>query len=111
MLFKKFFPFSALFVFLLFPNTEVFSQNELPILAEPEIEISFQNEGPWSYDFGVSHRNLVYSDEFVFEGIQIELAHTTNYKIDTNNKVGVGVKYRFKEIFERSAYDELRFLQ
>ncbi len=99
--------FFLLFLFLSFFAK---AQNTLPILAEPEIKIKVKTEGSWSYDFGISHRNLIYSEDFLFEEIQMELAHTTNYALSERDKIGFGVKYRFRGIFDKSRHNELRFL-
>lgn len=87
------------------------AQNNLPIFAEPEIGITVKTESPWTYDFGISHRNLLYSEEFVFQEIQIELTHITSYALNDRNKIGAGIYYRFREIFSDSYQDEFRFLQ
>lgn len=87
------------------------AQNDLAILAEPELKINLSNEGPWSYDFGIEYRNLAYLKEFKFEGQHVELSHTTRYSLGKYGKVGLGIKYRFKEVFEALWHDELRFIE
>ena len=104
-------PFRYFATLFFLPFCSAWSQEEFPVLWEPEVEIKVKTEGPWSYDFGVSHRNLIYSEDFVFEEIQLELAQTTSYSLNDRNKIGVGIKYRFKELFEESAHNEFRFLQ
>lgn len=87
------------------------AQNNFPVYGEPAIGITVKTESPWSYDFGISHRNLIYSEDFLFREIQMELMHTTNYALNDRNKIGAGIYYRFREIFSDSYQDELRFLQ
>lgn len=100
--------FFPLFLFSIFSAK---AQSTLPIFAEPEVQVNVKTEGAWSYDFGISHRNLVYSEEFLFKEIQLEFTHMTGYAINDRNKVGLGIYYRFREIFSDSYQDEFRIFQ
>ncbi|MDT0294152.1 DUF2490 domain-containing protein [Mesonia ostreae] len=105
-------------VFLLVSSLS-FSQDNFSGFIHPEVSLSIKTESPWSYSFGISKKDLAYSNyenrgrfknKFKFEGEYIELSHYTNRKIGTQGKVSAGIRYRFKETFTGKK-DETRLVQ
>ena len=83
---------------------------------EPEFSIGFESSEKWSHTFGIADRALLsgYQDgEQIaeFQNEHLELNHFTQYKTGANTSVSLGLRYRFKELFEESSYDELRFVE
>ena len=88
------------------------TQENFSILVEPEFSINIETQSRWSYNFGIGNRNLLFAnEEGVFEAQHLELNHLTGYKIGSYSKVGLGVRYRFEEIFDESVTNEKRLIQ
>lgn len=108
----------ACFAFLLISNIS-FSQDNFSGFINPEVSLSIKTETPWSYSFGISKKDLAYSNyenrgrfknKFNLEGEYIELNHYTNRKIGKHGKISAGIRYRFKETFTGKK-DETRLVQ
>lgn len=104
-----------LFVFTLTSQAS-FSQTPQEHYWEPDFGVDISTEGPWSYSFGIGKRSLLGArfdgekvEDFAVEHLQ--LAHFTYYQLQNGIKVGLGLRYRFREIFDDNRYDELRFQQ
>ena len=107
-----------LFSLLLFLSGvyNAYSQDTHSLLLEPEFNVVLQNETPWSYSFGIAHRGIllkVYEEKKLshYYTEHIELNHATGYSFNPQFNVALRVRYRFKEVFDDSRYDELRFIE
>lgn len=92
------------------------AQTPKSFLWEPEVEVVLPAKGDWQFTFGAANRYLFFSEvegERVNESEQqhIELNHFTKYKTTDHAAVAFGVRYRFRETFEKSRHDELRLIQ
>lgn len=88
------------------------AQDNLSVYNEPEISIGVATDTPWSFDFGVAHRRLMYANEAsAYIAKNIELSHFTHYKIGKNSKIGLGLKYKFTELFSETAHDKFLIMQ
>lgn len=106
-----------LFLIIFFSGTTfVGAQSSTSLYWEPEFGVTLSTETPWFYSFGVANRSLHYQaveGEKVedFEQVHIELSQFTGYAIGENTAIGLGLRYRFREIFDDSRYDEFRIIE
>jgi hypothetical protein len=109
--FSKSHLFPVLFL-VLFLNQNLKAQENVELLIEPEFSIDLDTGTRWSHSFGIASRDIIYENEgFNFNALHLQLSHFTGYKIDAANKISLGVRYRFKEIFNNSKTDELRIVE
>ena len=109
---------SSLLLFLICALNSFTSHSQTPssFFWEPDFSLGFDSSEKWSHTFGIAKRTLL--SEY-YEGEQmagwnvehLELNHFTKYKTSANTALSFGIRYRFKEIFEESSYDELRFVE
>lgn len=98
-----------LFFFLLYFAAS--SQNFQGFL-QPEIDLGWDPGGRWSYHFAVGNRNLIAErDEYKFDVDNMELTQFTAYEVGFYGKLAVGIRYRFRELFDNDKEDELRIMQ
>ena len=103
-------------LFLYLGATNISAQSDSYLYWDPQLTVKISTKSPWSYSFGVVNRTLHYKE---VEGVNfsgsnqehIELNHFTNYKTGSNTAVSLGLRYRFKEIFNDSRYDEFRTIE
>lgn len=112
---SHFFSKSPFLIFLfatLFLNQDLKAQDNVEFLAEPEFSIDLATKTRWSHSFGIASRDIIFEEEqFHFNVQHIELSHFTGYKLNKANKVSLGVRYRFKELFNDTKTDELRIVE
>lgn len=97
---------------LFFSCALVQAQENFSLYNEPEISLEVETDTPWSYEFGVAHRRLVYAkEEYAFVAKNIELSHFTYYKIGKHSKLGLGLTYKFTELFTTTAHDKFLIMQ
>lgn len=88
------------------------AQENFSVYNEPAFSVKIATETPWSYKFGIAHRRLAYeAEEYLFVAENIEISHSTHYKVENFGKLGLGVKYKFYELFDETSHDELRITQ
>lgn len=111
--------FSILFLtFLCLSNNNSLLAQSTPhsFQWEPEFDVSLPSQNKWLFTFGIANRYLFYNklnDERITGGDQqhLEVNQFTSYKTSSNAAVGLGFRYRFKEIFEDSRHDEFRIIE
>lgn len=105
--FKKF----LLFPFLLVSGL-AFAQDDLSVFAEPEFSLNIESDSRWSYNFGIGNRDLILQDNHRQFNVQhLELSHFTSYEVGFYSKLSLGIRYRFREMFDDSREDEVRITQ
>lgn len=88
------------------------AQNDLSIYAEPEFSLNLDTPNRWSFNFGIGNRNLVLENaKGKFDARHLELSHFTSYEVGFYSKLSLGLRYRFREMFEDSQHDEIRITQ
>lgn len=107
--------FSAL-LFAGTTGTKLLAQTPNSLLWEPEFEVEFSTAERWSHSFGIANRSSVFTyveGERVADAAQehLELNHFTAYKTGSQSAVALGIRYRFREAFDESRHDELRFIE
>ncbi|MCH4822723.1 DUF2490 domain-containing protein [Gramella lutea] len=104
---------SRLFYLLAFLFVSTISQSQnFVIQAEPEIAINIDRPNRWSFNFGITNRDLLYFDKTSqFRVNFVELSHFTSYEVGFYGKLSLGLRYRFNELFEDRRKDEIRITQ
>ncbi|MDT0641218.1 DUF2490 domain-containing protein [Zunongwangia sp. F363] len=100
------------FLFLIFTATTVKAQENFSVLAEPEFSLNINTPNRWSFNFQAGNRDLIYAEEEnIFKVRHIELTHFTSYETGFYSKISLGIRYRFREMFDNSNVDEKRLIQ
>ncbi|WP_194852301.1 DUF2490 domain-containing protein [Nonlabens antarcticus] len=100
------------FVICLILTQYVQSQDNFSSFSESEIGIEYDVTSQYSHSFGIENRNIIYENgDLTYTVKQIDISHISTLAIAGNKNIGLGVKYRFKEVFDSDSEDELRFLQ
>lgn len=101
--------FLAIFVFFCNKGN---AQEDFTVLLEPEFSLNIDSPNRWSYNFGLSNRDLIYAnEESIFEVRHVEITHFSSYEIGFYSKISLGFRYRFREAFNENLEDEKRFIQ
>ncbi len=88
------------------------AQENFTALMDPEVAVNLTTENRWSFNFSVSNRDIVYQDNNLnFQARHIELSHFSSYEIGFYSKLSLGIKYRFREVFDKDIHDELRIVE
>lgn len=92
------------------------AQTPRSYLWEAEFEVKLPQQGKWNFFFGTGNRYLFLSEVDgakinEWEQQHIELTHFTQYYSGKNAAVGLGLRYRFREIFSEDLRDEVRIYQ
>lgn len=88
------------------------AQSDFTIYSEPEFSLNLDSPNRWSFNFGIGNRNLMMEDEQgKFDARHLELSHFTSYEVGFYSKLSLGLRYRFREVFEDSQHDEIRITQ
>lgn len=111
------FPFSnyyifALILFISLISSKIQAQGEFPVFFEPDIKLNYGPDTQWSHSFAIGNRELIFVDnEFYFEARYLEFTHFTKYELNDRHKFGLGIRYRFREVFDNLREDEIRFME
>lgn len=113
---KTFFLLQLLLPFFLFFTTNTFSQDTQALMMEPEFTVHISTETKWSYSFGLANRGILIDEidannfsENVTE--HIEVNSWLIYATGENSDVSVGIRYRFRELFDPAQENLFRILQ
>lgn len=106
---------TVLFLFI-FAGNKVAAQNPFGLYYEPEFEVEFSGAERWTHSFGIANRNLFaeYQDGEKIESASqehLELNHFTGYSLNKKAKLSLGLRYRFREVFDENRYDEFRIIE
>lgn len=106
--------FFLLLIFLISGNLKAQTSNEF--LFEPVVEFNFLSESDWSYSFAVANRSLLganISGEKVadFTNVHIEVSPFIHYQVGESSEIAVGMRYRFREIYNELAKDRFKFVE
>ena len=106
----------TLLLLLLFLGKEAIAQNPFGLYYEPEFEVEFSSAERWTHSFGIANRNsffLYENGEKVASADQehLELNHFTGYNLNSRAKISLGLRYRFREVFDDSRHNEFRIVE
>ena len=100
------------FYFICTSFSAIYAQENLPILTDSEFSVNIKLSDSWLLTTGLANRNYIKeNDDFVFEEIHIEINEYAEYRINETKKLSFGALYRFKESFDKTEKDEIRFVQ
>ncbi|GEQ85711.1 hypothetical protein ULMS_12190 [Patiriisocius marinistellae] len=101
----------SILIFIL-SSTISWTQENFIMYVEPQIEVEHSVNNLYSINFSVENRNLLYkNNEQQFVVKQIDIGHVSQFELSVNQLIGVGIKYRFKKVFNINEENELRLLQ
>ena len=108
--------FILLGLFFLLSGNLCFSQNPQSYFYENELDLLFPIEGKWFMNVGLGNRGLLQErlDGEKISGYQhehVELNHFTIYIAKETLELSLGLRYRFKELFDPSETDEFRIIE
>ncbi|MDN3492026.1 DUF2490 domain-containing protein [Winogradskyella bathintestinalis] len=90
----------------------VAAQENYTLFFEPEIKLEYRISSKYSHSFGIENRNFVYNDAtYNFSIKHLEFSHTSEYALNSNQSLAVGIQYRFEKNFKPTEENEFRFLQ
>lgn len=93
-----------------------FSQNSKSYFSENEFELSFPVATDWSMEIGTGYRRLL-QERMEGEKISgsrhehLELNYFNNYEVNKSLVLSLGLRYRFKELFNDAEADEFRIIE
>lgn len=101
-----------LFTFLAFMAFSASAQEKFSSYLEPEISVNWNRPNRWSFNFAFGNRDILYDEqETQFTVQHVELTHFTSYEVGFYGKVSLGLRYRFREMFDDFNHDEVRIIQ
>lgn len=101
-----------LFCFYLASINIARAQENLTGFWQPQMAINYNVNPTYSHNFSIAQRIFIYEDEGVtLNTRQLDLAHFSRLKTRDNQSVGLGVQYRFRNLFDKDSENELRFTQ
>lgn len=108
---KTFLPF-----LILITAGNAFSQDSQALMLEPEFNVRISTDSRWSYGLGLANRGLLIDEiqadnysENVTE--HIEVNSWLIYETGENEDVSLGIRYRFRELFDPENENLFRILQ
>jgi len=95
-----------------FFSSLAFSQDATTGYWQPNIAVNYKVVNGYSHNFSVSKRSYLYRDsELGFTIKQLDIDHFSTLKTKDNQTIGIGIKYRLRDVFENSSGNELRLTQ
>ncbi|WP_029035634.1 DUF2490 domain-containing protein [Salinimicrobium terrae] len=103
-------------LFLVLGCNVSFSQNPHAYFYENEFGLSLPVSTDWSMDIGAGYRGLLQERSLgkkieSYQSEHIELNHFTDFKANPSLVLSLGLRYRFRELFNPSAIDEFRIIE
>ena len=106
--------FFILFIFL--GSNLGFSQNSRSYFYENEFDLSLPVGSNWSMNIGFGNRGMLRErledgETSGYNHEHLEFNHFTNYKLGEPFVLSLGLRYRFRELFDSSETDEFRIIE
>lgn len=103
-------------ILLFFVWNFALAQNSESYFYENEFDVSVPLKDKWSMGIGIGNRGMLQErfngDQiFGYQHEHIEINHFTNYGISNSVVVSLGLRYRFREIFDAAETDEFRIIE
>ena len=100
-----------LIVALLLTVAPCLSQENLTGYWQPSIAVNYQIASGYSHNFSIQNRNYIYNDESSqLEIRQLDITHFSNYKLQDNQSIALGMLYRLRDTFD-GGNNEVRLTQ
>ena len=102
---------NLLFLLLTLLNYVAFSQNEFLVWSQPEFKIEHEVSAKYSMDFSFRSRYAIYDENgFQYKQLLMELTHFSNFKINDNQTLSLGLNLRNRGWFD-SGSNEIRLTE
>ena len=88
------------------------AQENFTGLLQPKVALNYKVVENYNHNFSIAQRIFFFQNEaFDISTRQIDLIHFSNLTIGFNQSIAFGIQYRFRENFESTRQNELRFTQ
>ncbi|WMI66394.1 DUF2490 domain-containing protein [Aestuariibaculum sp. YM273] len=86
-------------------------QDHSGILGETSFVLNYSATSNYNISFTSRSRYFLFENKtFGFQQQQLDIFHMSTFTLSSSNRIGVGLYYRHRDVFE-SGSDELRFMQ
>ena len=93
-------------------SSSIWAQENLTVYWQPQTSFNYKVAKNYSHNFSLANRSYFYQEEnFQLKVRQIDVSHFSDLKIGDNQSLGLGIQYRFREVFENDRSNELRFTE
>ena len=88
------------------------AQDNLTGYWNPMVALNYDVTPTYSHNFSIENRSFLYQDSDVQLRVrQMDINHFSNLKTSDNQSIGFGIKYRFRNPFNRETSNEIRLTQ
>lgn len=106
--------FFRIFSVILMVSFSIASQAQEKFVGyfEPSVDLSYQVSSKYSHSFAIKKRTSIYRDSKAEYRIkQLDISHFSEYQLDPKYALGLGLQYRWKNVFDTDEENELRLQQ
>lgn len=100
-----------LFFALLGLGVFAYAQQVTPRFLESQVVISHKASYAYEANLGLSSRMEYHTNDNSLPTTFLQVSHFSSFRVGNNNKISLGVLYRFSEDFENQYPDEFRLTQ
>lgn len=87
-------------------------QEDLSLLLQPSVSLNYPVLANYTHNFSIAQRvSYLNLGEKNITTRHMDLSHFSNLKWGVNRSLGLGILYRFREVFEDQSTNELRLTQ
>jgi hypothetical protein len=107
---------SSLLIAVFLMGFSASAQTPRSYLWETEFDLELPAKGKWGFTFGAGNRYL-FAEEIEGERVSkntqkhIEFNHFTIYNSSQKAAISLGLRYRFREVFDEESQDEFRIIE
>jgi len=88
------------------------AQEDYIVYLQPHISLNYKVASYYHHNFSLSSRNFIFQKENLqFQGRHLDLSHFSTFKTGVGTSLSAGLLYRFRETFDSSGDNEIRFAQ
>ncbi|MGB5647325.1 MAG: DUF2490 domain-containing protein [Muriicola sp.] len=88
------------------------AQEDYIVYLQPQFSMNYKVAPYYYHNFSLSSRNFIFQNENLqFEGRHLDLSHFSTFKTGVGTSFAAGLLYRFRESFDASMDNEIRFTQ
>lgn len=96
---------------MLLPALSLMAQENFTGYWQSSIALNYEVSGGYSHNFSIQNRNYIYNNESLQLNVrQVDFVHFSNYKIEDNQSLALGILYRSRNIFDGGT-NEVRLTQ
>ncbi|GGD52341.1 hypothetical protein GCM10011361_18770 [Muriicola marianensis] len=87
-------------------------QDSFTTYFQPQLAFNYKVLPFYSHNLTIGNRNYIYRDgETQFQGRNLDITHFSTFSSGANSSLGLGLMYRFRELFEPERNNEFRLTQ